>query len=236
MRFFKLTLISGLLAGISQATLITEPPTPIISTACVINGASVPCGTFDGLNRVMASASSSTSGFGSADGIGIDLSASAFTYIYTAQRQLGSALATASIDFLAATDGPQRGGFATYSLYTDGDHGGFAGVSLANAIDGLGGCGGIPCQNQGTMVPFELGTEFGISASIRASSGSDFAGAGGISQIRLRLFEADGTPVVIFDPPAASAVPEPGTRLLSLAGLATIGLFMFRRRKQSHVR
>ena len=76
-------------------------------------------------------------------------------------------------------------------------------------------------------MPFELGVPFEIALSLYSDSGFGshaFTGSSSWAEIQLQLFDADGSAVTIFDPPAAD-VPEPGAGILSALGLITLLAF-----------
>ena len=210
-------------------------PTPVIGTVCTVAGAPVVCGSPGqatyGTERVGTSTLFSLIGVATDTGLFVSagVSAAAGTTGFVAFSLGSSALASIDLDFFGSTDGPERPGFATYSIYTDGDHGGGAGSQASSFISGLGTCQIRGCGLQGTMVPFALGVAFEIGLSVQASGqigdGSPqhlFDGAGSSAFLRLQLFEADGSPVMIFDPPAP--VPEPRSAALTLIALAGLAL------------
>jgi len=196
---------------------MTQPP---VTITCTVNQSPVECGTFSSPG---ATAYGGVSGIGTADGVFVNFTAEVWT---TSLIQQASALI--SVDFLASTDGPQRQGLATFSIYTDGDHGAGAGTGATGSIEGLGSNPLIGTQGitlHGTNVAFELGVPFEVQASVLANSFFRDSGAGGIAQMKLQLFELDGTPVAI----TAVAVPEPDTHALITVGLiGLIALWKFR--------
>jgi len=211
-------------------------PVPILSRVCTVENAPVVCGggtsgaTY-GTERVGTDATISITGLNADAGLDIiaTTQAVAGTSMFVIRESLGSS-ATASVvlGFLGSTDGLARPGLATYSIYTDQEHGGGSGATASAFIDGLGSCPFAGCISQGTFVPFELGVEFGVGLSVLANGGSGqhiFVGSGGLVQMHLQLFETDGTPVAIFDPPGPS-IPEPGAFALAAIGLA---FFVFSR-------
>jgi len=208
MRTFKNSWIFLAFSAISMASTFN----PQIATTCTVNQSPVECSN---LNAPGATAYGQITGLNTANGVFVNLFAQVWTTI-----QIQQASALASIDFLGSTDGPQRQGLAAYSIYTDGDHGGGAGIFAIGTIQGLGtnplvGTEGITLQ--GSNVPFSLGVPFEVQASVLAQSFFLESGAGGIAQIKLQLFELDGTPVTIFDP-----VPEPSMGWLMGLGMAVI--------------
>jgi len=208
----------SLLAPAAFASTLTEP-IPTVTTTCTVNQSPVQCG---GFLAPGANAYGDVSGLNTAEGVSINLTAEVWT-----NSQIQQASALASLDFLGATDGPQRSGYATYSIYTDGDHGGDAGIFATGMIEGLASNPLIGTQGvvvHGSNAPFQLGVPFEVQASVLANSFFAYSGAGGVTQIQLQLFELDGTPVTIFDPPA-TAIPEPASWALVAAGLGIVGGF-----------
>jgi len=212
------------------ASILTEP-VPVVSTSCTIAGQPVACGGQYGTENVYAAANISITGLNTATGLFIDsdaeaLSGSVQTPLYLT---LGStAIASVSLDFFASTDGPERQGFASFKIYSGGEHGYHVGATESITAQGLGSCssGGGDCRDIAQLVPFELGVPFEIQLSIFASSGSGqhiYDGGSGYAGLKLWLFEADGTPVSIFDPVAP--VPEPGTWILLALGMVTLSAF-----------
>lgn len=221
------------------AGLIIDP-VPVLSKVCTVANAPVVCGggmsgTTYGTERVGTDATISITGLNTDAGLDIFAitQAVAGTSIFVVGESLGSS-ATASVvlGFLGSTDGLARPGLATYSIYTDQEHGGGSGATASAFIEGLGSCPFAACVSQGTLVPFELGVEFGIGLSVLANGGSGqhiFVGGGGLVQMHLQLFETDGTPVTIFDPPTDS-IPEPGAFALAAIGLVAVSVFRRLRR------
>jgi len=196
------------------ASTLTEP-IPTVTTTCTVNQSPVQCSN---LNAPGATAYGQITGLNTANGVFVNL----FAQVWT-NGQIQQASALTSVDFLGSTDGPERAGYATYSIYTVGDHGGGAGLSATGTIENLGsaqlvGTEGI--TQQGTNVAFELGIPFEIQASVFAQSFDKFSGAGGVIQIALQLFELDGASVPISDP--ALPVPESKTWVLSAIGAAFV--------------
>jgi hypothetical protein len=214
------------------ASILMEP-VPVISTACTVGGQSVACAGQYGTDSVFAMASGSVVGLNSSTGLFVNAWADAESGSVNPGPlflTLGSsAIASVSLDFFAATDGPQRQGFASFLLDTDGEHGFQVGATESMFVQGLGSCQGILCHSLGQLVPFQLGVPFEIGLSIFATSGSgqhEYNGGSGNAGLRLQLFEADGTPVTIFDP--VGPVPEPGTWILLALGMVTLSAFRAR--------
>lgn len=214
------------------ASTVTDP-VPVISTACTVGGVSVTCGSAGlpmiyGSENVGADTSFSMTGLGTNTRITIIATAATtagtvvsgvFCTWGSLQFRCGdsSAGATVSLDFLASTDGPQRLGLATYLVATDKEKGG-----ASDSISGLGSCQLADCVSHGILVPFQLGVPFEVSLSLISHTPpfpTSLTGAGSFAEIQLQLFEADGTPVAIFDPPAPTALPESASWILSFVGL-----------------
>jgi hypothetical protein len=220
-----------LLAPAAWASVILEP-VPVITEVCTVAGNPVACGTstlpaiYDD-ERVGTTTIFSISGFGTTDGITLEVGAEAAAGNSGQPDDLGSsALATISFDFLGSTDGPVRQGFATYFLATTHDHGASGGGGSSSFIEGLASCA-MNCYAGDTLVPFGLGTSFNVGLFAFGSGGSGqhiFDGGGGYAFLQLRLFETDGTPVAIYDPP--TAVPEPARFVLT--GFALLGVLSMR--------
>jgi hypothetical protein len=207
-------------------------PQPITSEICSIAGQSVACDTDDGVVRLFSLLTSHIQGIGTSDGITINVTADAgFSYRLldnTGIYPTSSVANSISLDFLGSTEGPERQGFATFSIdavqYGKGGAG-FGSVS----IEGAGGCGSPFCQPSNTTIPFMLGRAFDMDLLARASAEGSFlffggaGGGGGTASLSLRVFEADGTPVAIFAlPSSVSAVPEPQSWMLAGIGLAVL--------------
>ncbi len=217
------------------STITGLDPVPIITTICTVGGSSVGCSISpeqSGTESVAAYGSASIVGLNTANGLNIETIAEA--QAGTAGSVFGSlgssAIATVTLDFFGSTEGPERQGFATYLIYADGDHGGGASGGATSFISGLGSCGNH-CDEHGTLVPFELGVPFeiGLSAAAygqRQEYKHTLDGGSGDAMVRLQLFEADGTPVTIFDP--VGPVPEPGTWILLALGMVTLSAFRSR--------
>jgi len=238
------TLALLFLAVPAFASTLTDP-VPDISTACTVGGVSVTCGSAGkpmiyGSENVGADTSFSMTGLGTNTGITIIATAAAtagttvsgvFCSWGNVQFRCGdsSAGATVSLDFLASTDGPQRLGIATYLVATDTEKGG-----AYDSIGGLGSCQFADCDSHGILVPFQLGVPFEIILSLHSGSGGSFptplTGAGSFGEIQLQLFEADGSPVAIFDPPGPISVPDPSTGLMIVPVLFLLSALTPRKR------
>lgn len=221
------------------ATPITDP-TPVVSSTCSVGGAQVGCGpswnpSAYGSDLVGTDAYFSMTGLNTNSGLFIHIGtqATAGTTGITSLSLGSSALSSSVLDFFANTDGPQREGFATYTVRTDKDHGGDGGGygNPLSSIAGLGECHIQACSKSSTLTPFELGVPFEIIASAISSGGSgkhSLESASADSWVFLQLFESSGAPVVIFDPPAP--VPEPSTLWLLGFGLYLVVLYSHRSR------
>ncbi len=226
----RISIIALLLAPVAFASIIDHPdPVPIFSTACTVANQPVACGGQYGTESVSAGVHVSVIGLNTDTGLFIDADSEAVAGSFSGpiSMSLGSsAIASASLDFFAATDGPDRMGFASFLLGTDGENSGGVVATESVFAQGLGSCQGTLCRSSGKLVPFELGVSFEIGLSTFANGGAgqhDYGGSSGVAGLRLHLFEADGlTPVVIFDPPAPASVPEP--RSVLLVGMGLIGL------------
>jgi hypothetical protein len=225
----RLWIIPFLMPVGAFATLITDP-VPLISTACTVDNAQVACGTATspdiyGTQRVGADTSFTMTGLNTDTGLFIQAiaEASAGGVSSTQLTDSSSAIASVTLDFLGSTGGPERSGFATYVLIADGDHGAGAGAGALVSVAGIGSCQYPDCATHGTLLPFELGVPFEVDLSVFGSGGSGihvYDGGGAVASIQLQLFDADGTPVAIFDPPAD--VPEPGSALLITGSLIAL--------------
>jgi hypothetical protein len=227
-----------LLAPAAFASTLTEPaPAPVISTACTVAGQPVDCmgetGAIYGTESVTASGAISVLGLNTANGLNIEAEADATAGAIgpgpTILTLGSSAIAAVNLDFFAATDGPERQGFATFILHSDGDHGANGGSVQSSFISGLGSCQVVLCTQSGSLVPFELGVPFEIGLSIAAYGQKQdyqhvYDGGSSDAIVRLQLFDANGTPVVIVNAPGPS-VPEPGSWILAALGLS--GLLVF---------
>ncbi len=212
-----------LLAPTAFASIIDHPdPVPTISTACTVAGQPVACPPAPiniGTETVSATGKIRIEGLNTADGLTLDAWTWATSGSLFSPRDMtllgSSALASISLDFFGSTDGPTRQGFATYTISTDGDREFGAHYQSSAFVQGLSG-------GKGTLVPFDLGVPFELGLFVQSAGGiGDWASASADADIRLQLFEADGTPVTIFDPPGPS-VPEPRSLFLTLIGLVGI--------------
>lgn len=132
------------------------------------------------------------------------------------------------------TSGPARPGIISYSLepgpfanagseafdYQQWNIGPYSGSSVGRSNNYLGAGAFI--------LPFALGTPFGISMSSEAFDAGDTATVYGLSYLRFRLYEADGiTPVQIVN------TPEPATGLITgLAACCLVALARSSKRKR----
>lgn len=220
----KLWVLLGLLLGIAHAGLgstALDIPVPVATTSCSFNNSPVDCALSNGIVRMEVSNSFGIAGFGTSDGISTSVSASAWVTSIAPGFSFASAQSTITMDFLGYTEGLVRQGLATFLTVVEADHGGGGNGRGGVSIEGLGGCtygGSQSCIDRGTLVPFTLGSQFSISLFAFASGPRD-GGGSATSQMRLQLFELDGTPVVIYDP---QAVPEPGGLMLVVGGLMII--------------
>jgi hypothetical protein len=215
------------------ASTLTEPaPAPVISTACTVGGQPVDCmgmaGAVYGTEKVDASGAISILGLNTSNGLNIDANAEAAAGTILPGPTIltlgSSAIAAVNLDFFAVTDGPERQGFATFVVYSDGDHGADGGSFESSFISGLASCQVVLCHQSGSLVPFELGVPFEIGLSVAAYGQKQdyqhvYDGGSSDAIVRLQLFDANGTPVVIVNAPGPS-VPEPGAWILTALGLS----------------
>jgi len=171
-------------------------------------------------------------GLGSDTGLIVNANASAEAGTLGLVQERFSALAVITLDFLAATAGPVRPGFATYSLVADGDHGANGGAYSQSSVAGLGSCTYPICHSHGALVPFQLGVPFEVTVFANGSAVSgihDVDGGGGFGSISLSLFELSGAPVTIVGP-----VSEPASMFLVGSVLAISLVYCLLKRKTNY--
>lgn len=146
-----------------------------------------------------------------------------------------SAHADASASITAVTEGPPRTGFIQFGLDITSTHDDLGtNISMTDGIHSYGpgsgappfGCHFVSCFYTATL-PFDLGTEFQVSASVMAGgslspqSGRLGFGQDGDAALSFRLLEPDGkTPVSFF------VVPEPSTRVLLFIAFVSAAWFL----------
>lgn len=186
-------------------------------------------------NPVFCNVSGIYSGFGTTT-----FSASASAY---GSNQGGIAEGTAVIDVTGKTLGPIESGWIEfqYPAASNGiiDGGGDAldWFQVGNIEGGISSETGVPHPMAGTIIPFEVGQSFAIQLTTEFyAPPNSFAieGAGAELSLSFQIFNSQGSPLMIYDPPngsGSSDTPEPATWLTGAIGLA-FGWWIRRRRSR----